>query len=215
VAMVWACRLSVEAYAAAGKAVVVPRPRCPACRAWMVSWSGYWRSVRVGRTWRIWVRRARCSSCRVSHGLLPSFCLVGRRFGVEVIGPAVEAHVQGRGTRSIARAAGVEQWTARSWCGRHRERARLALAVGLSLARSLGVRVDVAASVEAAALSALEVGVSVACETEGLARWSALSLVTKGMWLGPVGPTRSRVFSGAAAGRLMVLSDRSNGERPP
>src|SRR2546430_6288919 len=170
--MVWACRLSVEAYAEGGKDIVVPRPRCPACRAWMVFWSGYWRSVRVERTWRIWVRRGRCSSCGVSHALLPSFCLVGRRFGVEVIGPAVEEHVKGRGTRSIAGAAGVEQWTARAWCGRHRQRARVALAVGLTVAASLGVRVDVvAASVEAAALSALEIAVSAACETEGLARW--------------------------------------------
>src|SRR5947209_7722779 len=112
--MVWACRLSVEAYAEAGKDIVVPRPRCPACRA---------------------------------------------------------------------------------WCGRHRQRARVALVVGLTVAASLGVRVDVvAASVEAAALSALEIAVSAACETEGLARWSAVSLVTQGMWLGPVGPTRSRVF---------------------
>ena len=40
-AIVWACRSSVEAYASAGKKVVVPRPRCPACQAWMVFWSGY------------------------------------------------------------------------------------------------------------------------------------------------------------------------------
>jgi hypothetical protein len=31
VAIVWPCLLDVEAYAAAGMAVVVPRPGCPGC----------------------------------------------------------------------------------------------------------------------------------------------------------------------------------------
>lgn len=210
-AIVWACRSSVEAFASAGKEVEVPRPRCPACQAWMVFWSGYWRNVRAGGTWRIWVRRARCQACRVSHGLLPSFCLLARRFGVEVIGPAVEDHVKGKGTRSV-KAAGVEQWTARAWCRRHRERAQLALAVAASLAPSVDA---VAVSVETAAVSALDVLVSVACETERLARWPAVSLVTQGMWLIPLRSPRSRVFQDTGGRRLMALTDRSGGERPP
>jgi hypothetical protein len=48
VAIVWACRSSVEAYASTGKEVEVPRPRCPACQAWMVFWSGYWRNGEDG-----------------------------------------------------------------------------------------------------------------------------------------------------------------------
>ena len=157
------------------------------------------------------MRRARCQACRVSHGLLPSFCLLARRFGVEVIGPAVEDHVKGKGTRSV-KAAGVEQWTARAWCRRHRERAQLALAVAASLAPSVDA---VAVSVETAAVSALDVLVSVACETERLARWPAVSLVTQGMWLIPLRSPRSRVFQDTGGRRLMALTDRSGGERPP
>ena len=85
-AMIWPCELSVEAYAEAGKQVVVPRQRCPRCAAWMIFSSGYFRSVRAGRVFRIWVRRARCQRCdkKPSHALLPSFCLVRR---LDAVGP--------------------------------------------------------------------------------------------------------------------------------
>jgi hypothetical protein len=139
-AMVWAWASTVEAYAACGKTVEAPRPVCGSCQAPMVFWSGYWRQLRVdGNTgWRIWVRRGRCSSCRVSHALLPSFCLVGRSFGVEVIGLAVEAAVAGRGTGWVARAVGVAQSTARRWCRCHRERAAHAVVVSVDVADTTG-----------------------------------------------------------------------------
>jgi Domain of unknown function (DUF6431) len=199
-AMVWAWASSVEAYAACGKSVVVPRAVCRSCQAPMGFWSGYWRQLRVdGNTgWRIWVRRGRCSSCRVTHVLLPSFCLVGRSFGVEVIGSAVEAAAGGRGTGWVARAAGVAQSTARSWCRRHRERAGVARAV-----------MD---------LSGVDGLAGVAGEARGLGRWPVMSLVTGGRWLVPVdasGSTTSRVFPDGGERRLMVGIDPDDGTRPP
>jgi transposase-like protein len=218
-AMVWACRLSVEEYAAAGREVVVPRCRCPACRAWMMFWSGYWRNVRTGQSWRIWVRRARCSACGVSHVLLPSFCLVARTFGVEVIGLAVNDAVCGKGTRRVARAAGVAQSTVRSWCRRYRERARTAHALVVMVGTFVGWRIfGLASSVEAAVLSGLEELAQAVREEEGLARWSAVSVVTDGMWLVPIswaGPTTSRVFADGDERRLMALIDPYDGKRPP
>jgi Domain of unknown function (DUF6431) len=87
VAIVWPCPLGVEQYAAVGRGVEVPRPDCPGCGRAMGLWSGYARWVRVGgRAWRIWVRRARCPTCRVTHALLPSFALPRRVDVVEVIG---------------------------------------------------------------------------------------------------------------------------------
>ena len=77
-AMVWPCTMAVDAYAAAGREVVVPRPGCPARERPMIFWSGYERFVRCGTDWRIWVRRAKCMTCQVSHALLPAFCLLGR-----------------------------------------------------------------------------------------------------------------------------------------
>jgi transposase-like protein len=218
-AIVWGCRLSVEEYAAAGQEVVVPRCRCPVCRAWMVFWSGYWRNVRTGGSWRIWVRRARCSACGVSHVLLPSFCLVGRTFGVEVIGSAISEAAAGRGTRMVARIAGVAQSTVRSWCRRHRERAWVAhaLAVMVGVVAGLNVAATVL-TLEMAMLMALDELVGAVCETEGSARWSTASVVTNGMWLSPVtvrGPTTLRAYRNGDERRLMALIDPNDGKRPP
>ena len=77
--MVWPCPLTVEAYAAAGRAVRVPRPDCPGCAAPMAVWSGYWRHVRRGgRCRKVFVRRARWRRCGVTHALLPAFALAWR-----------------------------------------------------------------------------------------------------------------------------------------
>jgi len=56
--IVWPCPLTVDEYAAAGRAVRVPRPDCPACPGPVVFWSGYWRQVR-------WLGRCRRGGCRV------------------------------------------------------------------------------------------------------------------------------------------------------
>lgn len=126
-AIVWACALSVDEYVAAGRAVAVPRPDCPACAAAMAFWSGYERSVRhSGPALKLWVRRARCRRCGASHALVPSFCLVGRLDAVEVIGAALTAVVgKARGVRPAAEEADVPHTTARDWVRRFRRRAPL------------------------------------------------------------------------------------------
>ncbi len=178
-------------------------------------------SARVdgGIGWRIWVRRGRCSSCRVSHALLPSFCLVGRSFGVEVIGPAVQEMAGGRGTGSVARAVGVAQSTVRSWWQRHRERSRVAHAVAVMVAVVVGLGVaELVSPVEVSVLASLEVLARAAGGKESLGRWPAVSLVTGGMWLVPVsspGSTTSRVFPNGAERRLMALIDPNDETRPP
>ena len=86
----------------------------------MLFWSGYERSVRCGGPClKLWVRRARCVSCRVSHALVPSFCLVGRLDVVEVIGEVIGTVVgPGRGVRPVAAALDVAHSTARDWVRR-------------------------------------------------------------------------------------------------
>lgn len=136
-AIVWPCPLSVDAYAAAGREVVVPRAACPVCRALMWFRSGYWRKADRGRL-VIFVRRGQCRPCGRSHALLPAFCLVGRLDSVEVIGAVLARVAAGSGVRPVAAEAGVPHTTARDWCRRHRARAP-ALAVALAgLAASLG-----------------------------------------------------------------------------
>src|SRR6266511_904093 len=115
VAIVWPCPWSVEEYQAAGRGVRVPRADCPDCGQPMVFWSGYRRYVRLGRVWRVWVARAKCRPCGVTHALLPSFLLLRRLDMVEVIGVALERVVAGVGVRPVAAGLGVPHTTIRDW----------------------------------------------------------------------------------------------------
>ena len=127
VVMVWPCPLSVEKYVAAGRGVAVPRPLCPRCSSLMGFWSGYERSVRAGgRCHRLWIVRARCLACRVSHALLPSFALVGRLDVVDTIGEAL-ADVSSRvlSIGGVAVRLDVPFTTVRGWVRRFRARAPL------------------------------------------------------------------------------------------
>ena len=135
VAIVWSCALSVDEHLAAGRTVAVPRPDCPTCTTTMSFWSGYVRSVRHGgRCHKLWVRRARCSRCRTSHALVPSFCLVGRLDVVEVIGGLIAEVVRGDvGVRPPAERIDVPHTTARDWVRRFARRAA-ALAAGFAAA---------------------------------------------------------------------------------
>jgi hypothetical protein len=138
--MVWPCPLPVDAYAAMGRAVRVPRPDCPGCGVPMVFWSGYWRQVRRrGRCRRVFVRRARCRGCGVTHALLPAFVLAWRLDAAEDAG-AVIARVAGGvcGVRPAADAAGVPYTTARGWVRRVAARAGDLAAGFAALAVELG-----------------------------------------------------------------------------
>jgi hypothetical protein len=211
--IVWACDLSVEAYAAAGKKVAVPRPRCPACGCWMMFWSGYGRWVRAGPVFRIWVRRARCGACGgSSHALLPSFCLLGRLDAVEVIGPAVEAVAGGAGTRSVARGMGIAfaYTTVRGWWRRHRQRVGL-----VEVVAGLGVslpRLSAAVADEADGVRALKtVGVSVSAAV-GIGVWPAVSLLSGGAWLST---TTNTPTTGGSRRRLMTVMAGRDSTIPP
>jgi hypothetical protein len=119
--------------------------------------SGYQRFVRgQGRTLRIWIRRCRCTPCRKSHALIPSFLLLRRLDPVAAIGAAVTRSISGVGLRSVATLLDVPHTTARDWRRRFRARAP-ALAAGFSsLAVALGGDAPVlAAGPEVAALQAL------------------------------------------------------------
>ena len=124
-AIVWPCSLPVDAYATAGRDVVLPRPDCPSCAGPMTFWSGYQRHVReAGRCWRIFVPRARCARCRVSHALLPAFVLAWRLDAVETVGAALTAVTAGAcGVRPAAARLGVPYTTARGWVRRFGARA--------------------------------------------------------------------------------------------
>jgi hypothetical protein len=125
----------------------------------MTFWSGYERSVRVeGRCHRLWIVRVRCSPCRVSHGLLPSFLLVGRLDEVDTIGVALTEVAAG--AMSIGRVAlrlDVPFTTVRGWARRFTVRAPVWWSGFVSLTVEFGGMVPARwpASVPAAAVAAM------------------------------------------------------------
>jgi hypothetical protein len=151
-------------------------------------------------TWRIWVRRAKCRRCGVTHALIPTFLLRRRVDPVSVIGSALVRMVAGSGARSVAAAVGVPHGTVRDWRRRHRARAPALVAAFSRLLVELGGEViGLAAGVEEAALEAQVSAWRQAARcggelgTAGL--WGFTSRVTGGGWLGT---TTSPSWAGAA-----------------
>lgn len=133
----------------------MPRARCPSCRRQMIFWPGYERFARRQGGLRVWVRRAKCRPCGVTHALLPAFLLVRRLDVVTVIGTALARCVAGQGVRTVAAALDVPHGTARGWRRRFRARAPT-LAVGFgALAAELGADAVFTAGPEHGALEAL------------------------------------------------------------
>jgi len=161
----------------------------------MTFWSGYGRDVRAGGVYRIWVRRARCRWCRSSHGLLPSFCLVGRLDSVEVIGPALKAVAAGRGTRSVAAGLGptFPYTTVRGWWRRYRKRVAV-----------LGPAGAVVAPETAARLLSTVGAVGV---------WPAVSLSSGGRWLAAT--TTNTPTTASSEGFLMAVMGAGRSRVPP
>jgi hypothetical protein len=155
----------------------------------MTRWSGYRRFIRVDGLCRaMFVPRARCGRCRVTHALLPAFVLAGRLDVVETIGAVIEAVVEGPGgARPAAGAVEVPHTTARGWLRRFAARS-----AGLSMAfAAVTVEVggDVVAAVGDAARQTLA-AIGAAFEAVGalvgwgvLGRWRFVSAVSGGRLL--------------------------------
>ncbi len=194
-AIVWPCPDPVDVYAAAGRAVVVPRPVCPTCGDAMGFWPGYARSVRAGGVChRIWIRRGKCGPCAVTHALLPSFLLVGRLDGVDAIGDVLDAVTSGgSGVRPAAEDARVPHTTARDWVRRFCSRAGMWLGGFAALCVELGGRLPwrwphtTPAAAPATAVTAIGLAWTAAAARHGPAcpgRWSFAGLVSGGTLLG-------------------------------
>ena len=102
------------------------RLRCPACSGRLGGW-GHARERVIrglgGIGWRLRPRRSRCSSCGVTHVLLPVSCLLRRADGVAVIWAGLAASAAGAGYRKIASALGCPASTVAGWLARFRSRA--------------------------------------------------------------------------------------------
>jgi hypothetical protein len=99
------------------------RVACPSCGGILRPWGhGRARFVRElsspGRWWR--PRRAACSSCSLTHILLPAGLVPRRRDSVGVIGAALAAAASGQGHRKIAVELDRPASTVRGWLRRFR-----------------------------------------------------------------------------------------------
>lgn len=119
-AIVWACPLDVDAYAAAGRDVDAPRPACPLCGSPTQRWHGYLRHLRDDRDRLIWIPRVRCTACGVTQALLPWFVLPRCWDTVAALGQAAELAASGLGHRPIAAALARPETTVRGWLRRLR-----------------------------------------------------------------------------------------------
>ena len=99
---------------------------CPGCGGRLGGW-GHAARRRVFREGRLPAsvrpRRARCSSCGVTHVLLPAWLLSRRCDGTAVIGDMLARAARGQGFRSIAAASGVPRDTVRDRLRRFRSSA--------------------------------------------------------------------------------------------
>ena len=169
------------------------RPVCPGCASPMAYWSGYHRHLRaVGLCQKIFIRRARCASCQVTHALLPAFLLHQRLDVVETIGAVIEDVIDKvSGVRPVAVRLGVPHTTARGWLRRFCAR-RDALCVSFAaLVVELGGRVTLD-HVPRDALSVIRAAFAGACN---LAGWAQL-----GQW---------RFVSAVCGGRLIATNTNS------
>lgn len=82
--------------------------------------------------------RARCRACRVSHVLLPAWCLPRRAYDAEVIGAALLAAADGAGHAEAAAAAGAPVGTVRGWLRAVARTAPALTAQALSVAQAAG-----------------------------------------------------------------------------
>ena len=139
-AIVWPCTQSVDAYAAAGREVEVPRLPCPSCLGPMRFWSGYARYVRhEGRTHKIWIARGQCAPCGGTHALLPAFVMRNRLDSAETIGVALETVALGEGgVLPTAKSLGLPHTTVRGWVRSFRCRAAALARSFAALAVELG-----------------------------------------------------------------------------
>lgn len=111
---------------------------CPVCPGVLVPW-GWARPRAVRGVGQLRPRRGRCSSCLVTHVLLPVTVLLRRADAAAVIWVALVARAAGRGHRKIAALLRVPASTVRGWLRRMGTRLEQVRTYFVMAARRAGV----------------------------------------------------------------------------
>ena len=136
-------------------------------------------------------RRSRCSSCGVTHVLLPGWLLARRRDSAAVIGEMLARAARGQGFRSIAAVSGVPEDTVRDRLRRFRLSAGRVRAAFTRLAGVLAVDpvpLDPAGSVLGDAVVAVAAAAGAAAgrwPALAVSPWEFAAVVTAGSLLSP------------------------------
>lgn len=173
---------------------------CPACSGVLAGWGrARGRSVRDsdGPLWIV-PRRSRCTSCGVTHVLLPVLMLVRRADVVAVIGSALVAKAAGMGHRRIAAGLSRAAETVRGWLRCFAGRVEAVRAVFTRWCRALAadpVLPGPAGSDWADALAAITAAAGAVAARFGLgtvACWELACAVSSGRLLAPGWPSATR-----------------------
>jgi hypothetical protein len=100
--------------------------RCPGCAGALRQWGfARARSLRLscGARTSLRPRRVRCTSCAVTHVLLPAQAPARHAYAIDVIGQALLASARGQGHRAIGAELAVPADTVRGWIRRATGRA--------------------------------------------------------------------------------------------
>lgn len=171
---------------------------CPRCAGRLTGWGrARARSVRAENgVLRLVPRRTRCTSCGVTHVLLPVTVLARRADVVAVIGAAIEAKAAGVGFRRIAAGLGRPAETVRGWLRRFAGRCEAVRVVFTGWARAVPadpVLPGPAGSVWADAIAAIAAAVAAVTARFALgavAVWQGACAVSGGRLLAPGWPAR-------------------------
>jgi hypothetical protein len=116
----------MESGSALELALASGRLRCPACQGRLRPW-GVARARAVHVLWGpdriVQPRRARCSSCYVTHVLLPGWMLFRRAYEAATVWRVLTEHVRGLGYRRIALRMRLPETTVRDWLREFRREA--------------------------------------------------------------------------------------------
>ena len=93
--VVWPCQVKIEVYLRVGRRLRPPVQPCPGCKRPLKIQGGYTRQLRYESSkHELWVWRAYCQACDVSHALLPDFIVAYHLDTTDTIFRAIDPTVR-------------------------------------------------------------------------------------------------------------------------
>ncbi|NMM23996.1 MAG: hypothetical protein HHJ11_10935 [Phycicoccus sp.] len=168
--------------------------RCPGCAGRLRRWGfARPRSLRAPGGGRVWLRprRVRCTSCAVTHVLLPAIAPARHGYAIDVVGQVLGARAQGRSHRTIGAELEMPPDTVRGWIRRVTARAQWLHVQGTTMAHEVDAMLPAtvpAGSALADAVSALGAAASAVVRRLGrvASPWQIIAVIARRRLLMPL-----------------------------